>query len=297
MLYGNVLVDPIKFFVHYYRKLGVERVITYLHPSLIDRFSEFQGIGGLSATMWHDNYDTNYSKTHRRNHRLALEQCIRDEIKEGVTVVIVCDVDEFLYFHVRLYPNFQALLRQYREEGFSQISISSEYYELGLCLRNQTLRDKVTIWESPYRTGEITHSTKSLFFTDQFLGTLDSHTAHNFNVSGRRTHLSTKEVRFLHYRRFPIWKGECEVVSDDHVQFAPSADTTDPAQKSRYRHEKSLPYRRDYDLLYWRDFVEDGKTISFSGHHFQKPKLKLKTVNGEDKSKLVQLFEKKNLGK
>ena len=254
VLYGEVVRDRIKFFVDYYLKLGAQKVVTYLHPSLADSLSLFQEINGFSVTMWPTRYEFNVT-AHRENHKAALARCIKDEISNGATVIIICDLDEFFYFSPKLYSSFQAFLGKYRKRQISQITAHQLYYQMDLCLKKNK-GPYLTIWDSPYQSQKLSYDFKSLFFTDKFRGLTARHTAHHVDVSGHTAFLLEREAHFKHYRRFPIWDGDCDEVSENTISYHEKRDQSDPAKKKVFS-LSTYTYTRDKELSVWQDFVEN----------------------------------------
>ena len=189
---------------------------------------------------------------------MAIEKCINDEIKGGATAIIVCDPDEFLYFDFHSFPSLQALFQAYRKKRYSQVAMLNDYYELGLCTKKQ-VGNQVTIWDRPYRTYEIPRSTKSFFFTEDYLGMTLDHPEHIFNVSGETATPPRSTVRFLHYRQFPVWKKkDCQIGKEHKELFVVTRDTTDPGKKGIFLLTEPSEFFFDWRLEVWKDFVERG---------------------------------------
>eukprot|EP00008_Paramoeba_atlantica_P008491 CAMPEP_0201486484 /NCGR_PEP_ID=MMETSP0151_2-20130828/10554_1 /ASSEMBLY_ACC=CAM_ASM_000257 /TAXON_ID=200890 /ORGANISM="Paramoeba atlantica, Strain 621/1 / CCAP 1560/9" /LENGTH=227 /DNA_ID=CAMNT_0047871159 /DNA_START=38 /DNA_END=718 /DNA_ORIENTATION=+ len=210
VFYGKVSIDPVIFFVDYYRKLGVNRVVAFLHPKLSELLPTFEAIPGLSIKMWNVDYQTNSSDSHRENHRLALKECISKEFSSSVKSIIICDPDEFLYFNPHKYRDLHHFIRENRKQPVGQISLPRMYYEVDLCVKEN--KPNITIWDSPYRSTNFHDSAhKSIIFSDKFQDLPPTRFEHSSIVEGTTALLKSHEAHFKHYRRFSLWTGECTV--------------------------------------------------------------------------------------
>ena len=256
IFYGNMIsMKSLEFFVNYNHKLGVERIVAYLHPTLnqshyLPLYREI----GLEISMWDSNY-TVQKIPHHLNHRRAIEQCILTEINQfNATTIIVCDPDEFLYFNLEKYSSLQSFLADFRQKKtVGQLFLSRWYYEIDLCLREHP--DDRTIWDSPYIGRTVGSVGKSIFFTDNFVSVPETKFEHHFNVTGETVEIESTTAHFKHFRRFLTWDGACHVAHATKIKHREKRDTSDPSHKSYFNAHEYF-FRRDTNLLSWRNFIE-----------------------------------------